>query len=516
MKTHLSITSKLLVPFILLNALLSGGSPALAQESEWQEYPLPDGISLFEFDFVDASIGWAAGEDNLAVQGVIYHTTDGGKTWSEQSRWPQSYYYFFDIAFRDARVGYAAGGKPSQTDPLPLIVRTADSGATWQAVTMPAEGGMIYDLELVPGGGLWAFGHDYARGNTEVIWFSTDGLTWSAHAFPPAQQYTIHKLAFPSAQTGYLIGETGAASPVPLVAKTSDGGQTWVELALPLTQGALFDAYFFNEQTGFVCGTSQDFGVILKTNDGGATWIETARLSGSKLVLHKITFGNPMTGFSYGSLEDGNDYSYPLYTSTDGGATWNRVQIPIDKIGGIGLPGDKIIIPTYDYDKKKGGFISKPMPPYTPPVTEPPPSQTQPPIQPPVQPPAEQPTLTSIQITPQNITLTVGQSQSFTATGYDQWGVVMDINDPRWALNGQSLPDCTGKSTCTITPTEAGNVKITASDKFVIVIDEELVRITANRSCGVVPLPPNYAFALLALTFGAVYLVQRKMAPPKG
>jgi photosystem II stability/assembly factor-like uncharacterized protein len=234
MKTRFAFSITAAILLTLAIGMLAGGGPALAQEDEWQEYPLPPGIQLTDFAFAGDSSGWASGIDNAAKQAVVWQTTDGGATWAEQFRWPEGGYYFLTVAFRDAQVGYVAGGKPvSQASKIPLIIRTEDGGATWQAATVPAESGMIYSLSLSPGGGMWARGSDFSW------YYSPDGLSFTQRPITSISGANIKEIVFPTAQTGYAVGDVGESAPLAL--KTVDGGETWTELTLPLAEG-FFDS----------------------------------------------------------------------------------------------------------------------------------------------------------------------------------------------------------------------------------------------------------------------------------
>ncbi|MCV9387649.1 carbohydrate-binding protein [Reichenbachiella ulvae] len=66
------------------------------------------------------------------------------------------------------------------------------------------------------------------------------------------------------------------------------------------------------------------------------------------------------------------------------------------------------------------------------------------------------PVLSSIQISPASVTLNVGQSQSFSATGYDQNGNVMNIS-PSWSgADGNGLFTATAAGTFTVTASQNG------------------------------------------------------------
>ncbi len=49
---------------------------------------------------------------------------------------------------------------------------------------------------------------------------------------------------------------------------------------------------------------------------------------------------------------------------------------------------------------------------------------------------ADPPYLDSIVITPQNPTMSVGETLTFTAQGYDQYGDPFPISDPHWEGDG--------------------------------------------------------------------------------
>ncbi|MBN1598626.1 MAG: carbohydrate-binding protein, partial [Bacteroidales bacterium] len=66
------------------------------------------------------------------------------------------------------------------------------------------------------------------------------------------------------------------------------------------------------------------------------------------------------------------------------------------------------------------------------------------------------PVLTSILVSPSNVTLEVGQTQQFTATGYDQNGNVMSIS-PSWSgTNSSGLFTATSAGTFTVTASQGG------------------------------------------------------------
>ena len=89
--------------------------------------------------FVSSTNGWAVGNDNAYVKGVIVSTTDGGASWTAKTASGTNGLY--DVDFVDILSGWAVGSAPGSqpTDPQKgVILHTADGGTTWPAQTVPA------------------------------------------------------------------------------------------------------------------------------------------------------------------------------------------------------------------------------------------------------------------------------------------------------------------------------------------------------------------------------------------
>ncbi len=74
-------------------------------------------LKINSIAFIDARFGWTAGN-----QGLIFSTSDGGRSWRPQSSGIGSDIY--DIAFRDQMAGFAVGDAGS-------VLATIDGGKTW-------------------------------------------------------------------------------------------------------------------------------------------------------------------------------------------------------------------------------------------------------------------------------------------------------------------------------------------------------------------------------------------------
>jgi photosystem II stability/assembly factor-like uncharacterized protein len=108
---------------------------------------------------------------------------------------------------------------------------------------------------------------------------------------------------------------------------------TWLN---PLPQGMSLSAVdFIDKNTGWTVG---DGGTILRTDDGGSTWSQQS--SGVSGEVNGVAFIDKETGWasahdSYGSLDSFYTTPYLLHT-TDGGATWQKVDVAHGLFGGIG------------------------------------------------------------------------------------------------------------------------------------------------------------------------------------
>lgn len=151
----------------------------------WSEIPDPAGQSG-AFDqriyFSSASLGWllSGSEPGAGQQGKsLYHTTDGGKTWTEiasapfgdQSGGLPSSGYVGPIVFTTAQDGWIISGRLG-------LLHTTDGGKTWNGVT-----GMGYQDALLA----LRFSdplHGWALSGSQ-LWMTADGGTsWSTVQLP--------------------------------------------------------------------------------------------------------------------------------------------------------------------------------------------------------------------------------------------------------------------------------------------------------------------------------------------
>jgi photosystem II stability/assembly factor-like uncharacterized protein len=342
-----SITKK-----ILLLCFLLFYSSGYAQEN-WKRLDSPTDKLLRHVFFVDNTTGWCAGRD-----GIIIHTSDGGKTWVEQNSTVQT--FIVSLFFLDKNLGWAL----TLRDTLPFgttIIKTTNGGNEWLAENYPEDNvfmnttfyfdslnGWIGGSKIAgttDGGYTWVdanidsgfvsnlpvlnfnfynrqFG--YACGGfidlAGVIWRTTDfGLNWSSVGVSPDQIFDM--FVFDSLNAITLSGDPEGFFGVGDI-KTTDAGESWSFDELPLF-GLSFAIDFRTNTEGWSASGFK----FLYTSDSGETWIE--KPTPDSAVIFDLTFTDSITGYAVG--ENGAILKYR-----------KEIEIPTDSI-----PTDYILYQNY-------------------------------------------------------------------------------------------------------------------------------------------------------------------------
>jgi photosystem II stability/assembly factor-like uncharacterized protein len=118
------------------------------------------------------------------------------------------------------------------------------------------------------------------------------------------------------------------------VIKTTDGGQTWIALELPETDGDHMPQRIFalNDQEAWVSvlrypGQSQSR--VFHTADGGATWEDQlGPFNNTNQGVENIHFFDNLEGIAFGSPNTGNAGNdvIKVYRTEDGGSLWTQVS----------------------------------------------------------------------------------------------------------------------------------------------------------------------------------------------
>lgn len=152
-------------------------------------------------------------------------------------------------------------------------------------------------------GGYGSGGNPYP-GNDQIMYSPDGGTTWQIQP-TPAGMFNKHlkRISMVNENTGYVAGTAG------VIAKTTDGGATWVQLLSP-TAFDLTRVDFIDESTGWVFGEGS---TIFKTTDGGVSWEQQS--SSTTAPIYAVDMVNASHGWFVGP-------SGTLRHTTDGGTTW--------------------------------------------------------------------------------------------------------------------------------------------------------------------------------------------------
>lgn len=204
----------------------------------WTKQFETDSNSINSVSFTDGNTGTAVGggwNDAVGWWYTILRTTDGGATWRTQIRTQPGFGsdILECVVFADSNTGTAVGGVWGSGD-MPyssyLILRTTDGGATWTTETKKTKAGngfnCVFFTDANTGtvvGALGRCSNDLSR--LDNILRTTDGgATWTPQ--PSGTTNVLRGVYFVDASTGTVVGDYGT------ILHTTNGGVASVERGL--------------------------------------------------------------------------------------------------------------------------------------------------------------------------------------------------------------------------------------------------------------------------------------------
>ncbi|HTN44811.1 MAG TPA: hypothetical protein VL098_00575 [Flavipsychrobacter sp.] len=202
---------------------------------------------------------------------------------------------------------------------LPILLFSIAGSAQWtQIYTDPSMGAMqtiALNKDTV-----------FVSRNWDLIFKTTDGgATWDTISFFNSNSYRMH---FTDASHGFVAG-TAAFISGPTCFKTSDCGITWQPMNFSAGAPAFTaDVHFLNVDTGFIT----DGSVVAKTTDGGNTF-QALNIVNGNVKVNDLHFTNNTTGFAamlYAPIGSPAYTENRIYKTTDQGVTWTLVHADTD------------------------------------------------------------------------------------------------------------------------------------------------------------------------------------------
>ncbi len=283
----------------------------------WEKVPMETNADFYRVEFVDENEGWIAGgrlrlaESNESMRhdqrggyGYIYHTVDGGKTWTCQ--YAERGRHLFGLDFIDKNIGYACGERG-------FLLKTTDGGEHWYLLPTTGTMNWLYGMEFKDK--LTGF----AVGLNETLLKTSDGgKTWKMLDASADKQFygysTIYRDISIKGNTACIVGQNGT------ILVSSDGGETWNPSATFYHQDVrelmdLRHVEFVTPLRGYAVGELGS--KIMTTEDGGQNW--TYRNTGHTEWLRAV-WGDP----SGKVIVVGERES--VLSSEDKGMTWNVLK----------------------------------------------------------------------------------------------------------------------------------------------------------------------------------------------
>jgi photosystem II stability/assembly factor-like uncharacterized protein len=278
-------------------------------------------IQGWRFDdvyFLNENVGWAAG----SAGGNVYKTTDGGLNWQLQASFPNN--YIRNIEFLNENIGFIG---TLETD----FYKTTDGGTTWENIDLPipiwspdfpskAVCGMdTVGPNMIVGCGSY-FGPAY------VIKSIDSGETWQ-YIDMSAYAMSLVDILFVDENIGYASGGNMTGG---IILKTINGGTTWTELYSSGINGEWvwkMQRLFSNPNVMFGSVESLEpmNGKLLKSVDGGVTWVSKEVPDPDIQAVGFVTENHGwMGGHHTGFLETFD--AGTTWTNTGFGANLNRIQ----------------------------------------------------------------------------------------------------------------------------------------------------------------------------------------------
>lgn len=270
-------------------------------------------LALYKLSNVGNQL-WMSGQE-----GLILHSSDGGKTWQKQDAGTKV--YLFSIFFLNENHGFAVGDRS-------VITETTDGGKTWAARKVePPEGeAEKVDLELAMQDPIFYDvrftddQHGWITGEFGHLLQTTDGgRTWTPHqkTLMTPESGIVDAMNLPTFFGEFVINgqEALAAGLDGKIARTRDGGTKWrfepMKLAFPIVD-PLFQPYVTPDGSAWAVGAA---GEVLHLPSGQSEWTRADLGMQIYTWIRSIDFADAQHGWLVGGFGT-------ILRTDDAGKSW--------------------------------------------------------------------------------------------------------------------------------------------------------------------------------------------------
>ncbi len=295
-----------LLALIFCFGLILGSTNSFAQYDFEEFYGIPTVENLYDVQFISADRGWICGDS-----GLVYRTDNGGDTWVKKSL-SGTILTYNDIEFIDINQGWLCGQNGT-------VLKTTTGGDSWTIMTLAGAGTVdLHSISMIDNMTGWLVGSGASGG--EYIWKTSDGGTSWIEIVTGHTVDGLFEVEFMDMSNGWMVGKD-------IILYTNDGGAMWYPASITgtLPPEMFWEAICMNDPlNGIVVGFE---GVVAKTGDGGATW---------------ITYIDPISGLHLRDVDifDGSS-TYTSATVGVSGITWVK-DFDAGVNEGFSLGGDRL------------------------------------------------------------------------------------------------------------------------------------------------------------------------------
>ena len=266
--------------------------------ANWSKVTLSNvsGDCGIQLQFVDINNGRALIYNFTSGLASFFQNTDGGNSWSP---FPGIGLFWF----ADVNNGwYYTGSGQNGNEPPFLIYRTTDGGSSWTEQLSDNSPGQYNAMRFSDLNHGWVVGT-----NGKVIKTTNGGGNWTFVSNSGINPLQSCKTVFPlDANNVWIPSKHSDNEQTPYLQQTTDGGSTWTTLTTPFgnPQGsnAIFSIYFINPQNGWI---TADYGRIAKYTAPTSVDDDVNGLLEYSLAQNYPNPFNPNTTIKYNISESG-------------------------------------------------------------------------------------------------------------------------------------------------------------------------------------------------------------------